>query len=111
MKCRAGVYTVCRKWHNSLLHQEEAPQRDAPHKKGSETLFTATYNFYSLVLLAIACVKVKDSQGNFHKARATLDSGSQSEFVSMEFCRKLELNEERANIAIIGFNQVQSMIK
>lgn len=64
-KYRAGVFKVCKNGI-TFLHQEEAPQMDAPPKKKTETLFTATCDFSTLVLLVTACVKIKDSQDNCH---------------------------------------------
>ncbi|KAJ8928932.1 hypothetical protein NQ314_018431 [Rhamnusium bicolor] len=43
------------------------------------------------VILSTAMVLVKDNQGKFYKARALLDNGSMSNFITEELCKKLGL--------------------
>lgn len=48
----------------------------------------------SEVLLSTAIVYISDNLGKFHKARALLDNGSQSNFITKTMCRKLGLKTE-----------------
>lgn len=57
------------------------------------------------VLLSTAVIKVKDSQGNYHNCRALLDSGSMSNFITDNLCKKLNLTEKTVNYSIVGVGQ------
>ena len=56
----------------------------------------------NLVALATAVVQIKDSRGNYHPARALLDSGSQINLISEEIVQKLRLEKENSELNIVG---------
>ncbi|XP_069355819.1 uncharacterized protein [Maniola hyperantus] len=58
----------------------------------------------STVLLSTALVKVLDSNGQSHAARILLDNGSTTNFVTKDFCRKLNLNTVSAKYKVTGIN-------
>lgn len=66
---------------------------------------------YSQVLLSTAIVNIADSDGNYHKARCLLDSGSQSSFLSSGLLKKLRLPLTKVNLPVLGVNQVSTYIK
>ncbi|XP_038106731.1 uncharacterized protein LOC119766322 [Culex quinquefasciatus] len=57
------------------------------------------------VFLATAVIRVLDVHGRYQQARALLDSGSQSNFVSESLCQKLGLKRRRINLPICGIGQ------
>lgn len=61
-------------------------------------------------LLSTAIVNVPDCNGQMHSCRLLLDSGSQNNFISKEFCNKLKLRPQKMQISVSGLNQVVSEI-
>ncbi|XP_055605651.1 uncharacterized protein LOC129753827 [Uranotaenia lowii] len=57
------------------------------------------------VFLSTVVVKVLDGYGNEHLARALLDSGSQSSFISDRLCQKLRLLRHRIDQPILGIGE------
>ncbi|XP_055633331.1 uncharacterized protein LOC129773712 [Toxorhynchites rutilus septentrionalis] len=57
------------------------------------------------IFLSTAVVRVRDINGAYHYARALLDSGSQSNFVSESLAQKLGLKRSRINLPISGIGQ------
>ncbi|KAI5735483.1 hypothetical protein M8J77_018916 [Diaphorina citri] len=102
-----GVCSKCSKRHHSLLHfpvinigpPREQPVNDQPPKGGSTTCAVSTYSLVGrnncttceTILLSTVQVLVHDKEGNKHKARFLLDSGSQSHFITRKFCNQLNL--------------------
>ena len=87
---------------NSLLHFSE---------KTEENNITVTHSQNSknhTVLLATAIIRVRDNFGDLHTCRALLDSGSQSNFVTCELAKKLDLKFLKSNIQIKGINNSTS---
>lgn len=66
---------------------------------------TALLGHQSTVLLSTAVIKVKDVDGNFHCARALLDSGSQPSFLTEALCQKLRLKRTKINSPVSGIGQ------
>ncbi|XP_055645178.1 uncharacterized protein LOC129781512 [Toxorhynchites rutilus septentrionalis] len=63
------------------------------------------------VLLATAVVMVRDTNGNQYPARALLDSGSESNFMTERLSQKLRVTRERVNIPVLGIGEVASKVK
>lgn len=63
------------------------------------------------VFLSTAYVQVSDTDGNFHIARALLDSGAQSSFMTKDLCKRLNLKTHEANITVKGLNNISSNVK
>ncbi|XP_055623691.1 uncharacterized protein LOC129767095 [Toxorhynchites rutilus septentrionalis] len=61
----------------------------------SNTVFLSTIIFY-----------ITDKFGNEHQARALIDSGSQSNFISKKLANQLCLNPEQVNIPISGIGEM-----
>ncbi|XP_058840021.1 uncharacterized protein LOC131695495 [Topomyia yanbarensis] len=69
------------------------------------SLTQANNTFESIVFLSTAVVRVRDVNNVYHFARALLDSGSQSNFVSESLCQKLDLKRSRVNLPVSGIGQ------
>lgn len=69
------------------------------------SLTEANNTFDSIVFLSTAVVRVRDVNNVYHFARALLDSGSQSNFVSESLCQKLDLKRTRINLPVSGIGQ------
>lgn len=65
----------------------------------------------STVFLSTALVRVQDADGIGHFARALLDSGSQSNFVSESMCQKLGLKRSRINLPVSGIGQATVSVR
>ncbi|XP_062713925.1 uncharacterized protein LOC134290748 [Aedes albopictus] len=61
------------------------------------------------VFLSTALVRVQDADGIGHFARALLDSGSQSNFVSEFLCQRLGLKRNRINLPVSGIGQATDL--
>ncbi|XP_055621955.1 uncharacterized protein LOC129765573 [Toxorhynchites rutilus septentrionalis] len=59
----------------------------------------------STVLLFTALVKVRDNLGQYQVARALLDSGSQSNFISESLCQRLALSRSKVNLPVSSIGQ------
>ena len=73
----------------SIIHQICA----IPHRH-----WRGKCNFQTLLSTAVILMRGKDD--NMYECRALLDSCSQSNFITEELCKKLQLKRERVNIPI-----------
>ncbi|KOB65898.1 Gag-pol polyprotein [Operophtera brumata] len=119
-ECRFGPCRKCDQKHNSLIHQNNEVSRNVtPHTSGDTTKpvlamhsslttaltkpskyehaidthtnnLCAKYPCIQPVMLPTAIVEVLDKQGNFHQARALLDSGSERCIITRSLCDKLD---------------------
>ncbi|XP_011858966.1 PREDICTED: uncharacterized protein LOC105556478 [Vollenhovia emeryi] len=62
-------------------------------------------------LLSTALVLIYDKSGRSHVCRALLDSGSQSNLITTQFCDKLQLTKYEADVSISGVNLNRSTVK
>lgn len=67
--------------------------------------------FNSQVLLSTVMVRVQDSTGKFYNCRALLDSGSMSNFISENLCKKLNLPKQEVNYSVVGVGQARTSVK
>ncbi|XP_061519775.1 uncharacterized protein LOC133395095 [Anopheles gambiae] len=91
---------TCRERHHTLLHH--TPPR---------TVTMAAHSDDDKVFLETANVQVKDDYGNLFEARALLDSGSMSNFISDEFARKLLTSRNKVNVAVSGIGNAVQQVK
>ncbi|GLV33343.1 hypothetical protein CBL_08613 [Carabus blaptoides fortunei] len=47
------------------------------------------------VILSTALVQVRDTKNNIHSVRALLDNGPQSNYITLDLCKRLKLNPEK----------------
>ncbi|KAH9643476.1 hypothetical protein HF086_017257 [Spodoptera exigua] len=93
--CRGGACKYCNKKHNTLLHLE------AP-KSSSVTL--TSYTQSKTVLLSTAQVNILDKHGKPHTARALLDNGSTSSYITRKLCSKLGLPIHTIDATVTSIN-------
>ncbi|XP_055623056.1 uncharacterized protein LOC129766513 [Toxorhynchites rutilus septentrionalis] len=84
------------------LENEHLPYCPQEHA----TSFTQSCNGREItVFLSTAVIRVRDVNNCYHFARALLDSGSQSNFISETLCQKLNLKRTRINLPVSGIGQ------
>ena len=90
--------SFCSADHNSLLHFET----DNENKSDAESNVSSHISnmSHNKVLLATATVIIKDNKGEFHKCRALLDSGSESNFITRCLADKLKLDLKKSYVQV-----------
>ncbi|XP_072384596.1 uncharacterized protein [Diabrotica undecimpunctata] len=123
--CKYGKCHKCALKHHTLLHVDTNRSSLAPHdssvpqgsgitssseNQSSAVVNLAAYQPNNQVLLSTVSILVKDSRGQFQSAKAILESGSQSNFISEDFVNKLGLEREVIEMSVSGISQVPSLI-
>lgn len=109
--CKSNfVCRKCKSRHNTMLHEDVVSQHQTSPVQSS-SIVTALASTSSFVLLSTVMLEIEDSVGKNHLARALLDSGSQSDFISEEFCNRLSVNRQNANITVTGITSASSPIR
>ncbi|XP_060855155.1 uncharacterized protein LOC132932813 [Metopolophium dirhodum] len=103
------VCLKCKGRHHSLLHFENTPDVqptaivNTPEPQPTTTvnsMFSSDKRVNSCVLMSTMAVLVQDSSGQYQEARALLDSGSQSSFLT-EHCRnRLGVTRDKCSVAV-----------
>ncbi|XP_055623472.1 uncharacterized protein LOC129766899 [Toxorhynchites rutilus septentrionalis] len=70
-----------------------------------------TQQFSSQVLLATAVVLMVDDSGQVFPARALLDSGSESNFISERLSQRMCVSRERVDISVLGIGEAATEVK
>lgn len=122
--CTSQSCKTCKGRHHSLLHrarprpkeEDNIPSKDSEHV--SDVSISSGQNNVALssrnkvngnhVLLSTVVVNVFDYQNKPHKARALLDMGSQSSFITDRFCSTLNLQKLSTDVRISGLNETVS---
>lgn len=107
-KCKLSHCKYCKERHSTLLHVE--PLLDSVARSSNITLSANNSQITTAphVLLSTALVKVVDSKGHRHTARALLDNGSTVNLITRELCGKLGLSRRDTNFNISGINNQNS---
>lgn len=116
--CTSSNCRKCGKRHNSLLHLSKNTGVNSSREPAADTQATSTTvtestqtqdvgvvghsTLPSQVLLSTAQILIEDHDGKTHTCRALLDSGSQSNFVTSELCKRLGLQTTKINFTISG---------
>ena len=90
---------MCKEKHNTLLHD---------NGQTNKQIALNSFQSASIVLLSTARVKILGKNGSLHIARALLDNGSQSTFITASLCNKLQLVTRNFKLEIAGLNQTNS---
>ncbi|XP_055621994.1 uncharacterized protein LOC129765607 [Toxorhynchites rutilus septentrionalis] len=72
---------------------------------------TTSVNQSSKILLATALVLIEDNCGLKYHARALLDSGSESNFVSERLCQRMRISRTKVDVSIVGIGGVATSVK
>lgn len=122
-KCRLGSCQVCKARHNTLLHNHNPKtlfsQTEINNPDGASPLTSAMSACAAAVgskqvLLCTALIKLTNQYNNkTHIARALLDAGSQSSFISFNMKRKLGFpsNSLEKPVCVFGINNLTFNIK
>ncbi|XP_030757297.1 uncharacterized protein LOC115883123 [Sitophilus oryzae] len=141
VNCKSMGCNICKRKHNTLLHSNDqenngqtknTPEREnknnlqtskvvkytGPEEQtvvsNNTTLISQGFNNNFQILLATVRVTVTTGDGRKIQARALLDSGSQTSFVTSDFLKKLNVNvyQQTLKIGGIGNNitQVNKMV-
>lgn len=113
-KCRK-----CKGKHNTLLHEDKPQTKSKGQPETSISTDSVEPNktisaFCSndvQVLLPTATAKIISNDGSYHTARILLDSGSQSNFIRSDFCKRLNLQTLDSNITVSGLGKATSRIR
>jgi hypothetical protein len=111
-QCKSGVCKICNKMHNSLLHLTE-PAAPVTTNAAEDTPIVANHHCHSYesqVLLSTAVILVRDNTGQYQSCRALIDVGSQSNFVTIETCKRLRVNSKETNIRVTGIGNANGSI-
>ncbi|KAJ8973477.1 hypothetical protein NQ317_006905 [Molorchus minor] len=104
---------LCKKKHHVLLHfgnANEVTSSDIPknieNTEEHNSVIACNTLTSNEVLLSTAIVIVYDSAGVEHNCRVLLDSGSQSNYITNEFCQRLKLKKYNLNMSASGLGQI-----
>ncbi|XP_067216970.1 uncharacterized protein [Linepithema humile] len=110
--CPSSSCRKCQKTHNTLLHFESNTEPEINQNVSSDNkemsipvVTQCSLQNPSKILLSTAIIHVEDSRGKAHACRALLDSGSQLNFVTEDFAKRLRLNKQFINMPISGIAQ------
>lgn len=125
-KCTHKCCKKCNKKHNTLIHydnvipgtmsvtehhqEDKEATIDSMQGTSDHQVTLLNSNEPTQVLLSTSIVHVRDSKGNFHEARALLDSASQSSFVTSSLARRLSLTPRLSSICVSGINDTTASV-
>lgn len=132
--CNVQKCKKCNKPHNTLLHLDFSNSHNSKQSVNSEfdnfnkeatsvstsyepsapplnTEFSGfstnkSFETPSQVILSTAIVHIVDNKNNIHNCRVLLDNGSQSNFITEKFCKKLKLKPNKVNFAVKGVGEI-----
>ncbi|XP_050301535.1 uncharacterized protein LOC126739769 [Anthonomus grandis grandis] len=111
--CRFNACNKCKLKHNILLHFDtpKAAEPEVSADQHQQQVSLSSFNSDVHVLLSTVLLEIQDINGSWHVARALLDCGSQSNFISLELCERLKINKEDIHITVGGLGQSSSRVK
>lgn len=96
-----------------MLHEETICNQKnvvVNHISGPSTSLSALSSNNNLVMLSTVLLHVYDTFGQKHCARALLDSGSHSNFMSLDLCNRLGLPKYTTNTLVTGIASLSSNV-
>lgn len=103
-KCKFKGCRKCGDKHNPLLHTTVNDDNNEPTVSTSINAHAAGNVENTHVLLSTAIINIRGKSNEIFCARALLDSGSQSNFITHELAQKLQLARKKVNFAITGID-------
>ncbi|XP_052901336.1 uncharacterized protein LOC128307495 [Anopheles moucheti] len=105
--CKSGYSCrSCHERHHSLLHHASQSSVTVQPK-----VTLAAQSDDEMVFLETALVYIEDDYGTRYEARALLDSGSMSNFISESLARKLVTPRMKVNVCISGIGKAMHQVK
>ena len=102
-QCKStALCRTCNSKHHTLLHSTELLQRQQYN--------TTTFSGNSTTLLSTAIVKIQDHHGQWHDARAILDTGSDANFIRKTVADALKIPQMKASVQANGIGETPLMI-
>ena len=95
-RCKSTKCSVCGSSHHCLLHRYTSSSNSNIESEWPSTFQAFVHHAFSddSVILTTAVVQVKDISGKFEKARALLDSGSQTNLITEDLAQRLKIKKE-----------------
>ncbi|XP_055585018.1 uncharacterized protein LOC129737879 [Uranotaenia lowii] len=127
-ECRSmQVCRKCRGKHHTLVcfREDEGvyrnPRTATPPRRGQQSSqptdtsagtvsSNVARNHSSTIILATAVVLVEDDTGKAFHARALLDSGSESNFMTERLCQRMKISRRRSNISVLGIGNANTTV-
>ncbi|XP_076166245.1 uncharacterized protein LOC143146120 [Ptiloglossa arizonensis] len=113
--CTRRTCLKCDKKHHTLLHKEESDPEEREVESDPPTVSfhssSAAQPRTQYTVLSTAVVVVIGKGGNRYKCRALLDSGSQANFVSREFCERAGLPCQAFEYMVGALGRVKGTVR
>jgi len=93
---------TCNKKHHSLLHSEPTTDRNSENPTSSQVQTHHGKSNCNQGLLVTAVTQIKGKDGLHHLARAFLDSGSTSSFITESMVNRLGLKRRKSSVEVVG---------
>ncbi|KAH8292663.1 hypothetical protein KR054_008822, partial [Drosophila jambulina] len=122
-KCKDKKCRACDRSHHILLHRYTVPENSlalpppqesiSPPLNQDQPSTSHVMHATSLdrVILATPIVSVRTKSGDYVLARALLDSGSQTNFITEELANRLQIRREESCINLLGIGESNSQDK
>ncbi|XP_062537998.1 uncharacterized protein LOC134206313 [Armigeres subalbatus] len=93
-------------------NQRDSSNTQVANVAATETVVSTTaHQHLKRVLLATAVVMIEDDIGNRFPARALLDSGSESNFITERLSQRLTVHRDRVDISVAGIGQAATKVR
>ncbi|XP_055542768.1 uncharacterized protein LOC129728356 [Wyeomyia smithii] len=92
-------------------HITSTPSTQVANLANSRAVAAGAVNYSSQVLLATAVIVIEDDSGSRIQARALLDSGSESNFISTRLNQRLQVVRDKVDIFVSGIGQGSTKVK
>ncbi|KAH8264687.1 hypothetical protein KR038_010116 [Drosophila bunnanda] len=122
-KCKGKKCRACDRSHDILLHRYTVPDKRfaLPPPQGNisppfnqeqpSTSHVMHATSLDRVILATSIVSVRTKSGEYVLARALLDSGSQTNFITEKLANRLQIRREESCINLLGIGESNSQVK
>lgn len=102
----------CGRKHHSLLHNPEIiPLRESDAITAESEIVANVTNVIGHTVLPTAIVYIRDEKGQPQKCRVLLDSGSQANFITTEFCQRLGIKPTAIKSTVTGLGRAVKSIQ
>ncbi|XP_076391770.1 uncharacterized protein LOC143265174 [Megachile rotundata] len=118
--CTRSNCRKCGKKHHTLLHRDSTDVVVNLANSNQETsqshivqacVSNSAFSHAEYTVLSTAIVYVQDKHGNNHECRALLDVGSQANFITEEFCNRLNLPRFEFDTTVGGLGRTANPIR